>query len=147
MPHCLYHSKMTRGRIATTALTTRTLSRGPVAVDGLLRAAKSRDRFVAILEEVRQRYRFVVIGYVTRACASVDERTRGGETVGSNAGIETEDGARALLPKRKPRDLRQGRLFWGRRGGRLLGRRDFTTSTFGPRKSGWRNWDICIRIP
>ena len=47
------------------ALTTCTLSRGRVTVDGLfLRTEKSRDRFLEILEQVRRKYRFVVVGYV-----------------------------------------------------------------------------------
>src|SRR5438309_2143902 len=30
----------------------------------LLRSARARDRFLAILEQTRQRYRFVVVGYI-----------------------------------------------------------------------------------
>jgi len=30
----------------------------------LLRSARSRDRFLSVLEQTRQRYRFVVVGYV-----------------------------------------------------------------------------------
>jgi len=36
----------------------------PVLVMSLLRSARSRDLLLAVLEQTRKRYRFVVVGYV-----------------------------------------------------------------------------------
>lgn len=35
----------------------------------LLHATGARDRFLAILEQTRQKYRFVVVGYLVMPCA------------------------------------------------------------------------------
>jgi putative transposase len=78
---------------APTALITCTLSLPPAIADCLFCAPRSRDAFLTILEQTRERYRFVVVGYVVMP-EHVHLRT-----------------ARALLPKRKRRSLRQRNLF------------------------------------
>ena len=77
-----------------------------------LNRARSRDRFLSILEQVRQRYRFVVVGYVVmpeHIHLLITE-----PEVGSPSTIMQvlkQRTARALLPKRKRKDPRQGSLF------------------------------------
>ena len=66
----------------------------------MVNQARSRDRFLSILEQVRQRYRFVVVGYVMMP-----------EYLHLLITEPEQCSARALLPKRKRRDLRQGSLF------------------------------------
>src|ERR1700691_4906178 len=72
-----------------------------------LRTARSRDTFLAILEQTRERYRFVVIGYVVMPehihLLLTDPEVGTLSTVMKVAKQRT---ARALLPKRKPRNLR-----------------------------------------
>jgi putative transposase len=78
----------------------------------LLRTVKSRDFFLDILEQVRSKYRFVVVGYIVmpehvHLLMSEPE-------VGTPSDVMQalkESSARALLPKRKRRDLRQQVLF------------------------------------
>ena len=63
-----------------------------------LGSARARDRFVSILEQTRQRYRFVLVGHVVmpRACASADQRTGSGQSVDSDAGREAAHRTGAL---------------------------------------------------
>jgi putative transposase len=77
-----------------------------------LNQACSRDRFLTILEQVRQRYRFVVVGYVAmpeHIHLLVTEPEIG--TPSKVMQVLKQRTARALLPKRKRRDPRQGSLF------------------------------------
>ena len=77
-----------------------------------LNRARSRDRFLALLEQVRTRYRFVVVGYVVmpehiHLLISEPE-------VGSPSKVMQvlkQRTARALLPKRKRRNPLQRDLF------------------------------------
>jgi len=72
----------------------------------------SRDRFLSILEQVRQRYRFVVVGYVVmpeHVHLLITE-----PEVGSPSTIMQvlkQRTAHALLPQRKRKDPRQASLF------------------------------------
>src|SRR5229473_7568056 len=78
----------------------------------LLRSARSRDRFLAILEQTRQRYRFVVVGYVVmpeHIHLLVSEPEVG--TPSKVMQVLKQRTARALLPKKKRKDLRQRNLF------------------------------------
>jgi REP element-mobilizing transposase RayT len=78
----------------------------------LLRAAGSRDRFLSMLEQVRQRYHFVVVGYVVMPehfHLLITEPEVG--TPSTAMQVLKQRTARALLPKRKRRDPRQRNLF------------------------------------
>ena len=77
-----------------------------------LRSARRRDRFLSILEETRQRYRFVVVGYVVmpeHIHLLITEPEVG--TPSTVMQVLKQRTARALLPKRKRADARQRRLF------------------------------------
>lgn len=77
-----------------------------------LNSARARNRFLSILEQTRERYRFVVVGYVVmpeHVHLLITE-----PEVGSPSGVMQvvkQRTARALLPKRRRRDARQGELF------------------------------------
>ena len=76
-----------------------------------LNSARSRDRLLAILEQTRQRYRFVVVGYVVmpeHVHLLVTEPEVG--TPSTVMQVLKQRTARALLPKRK-RNPRQRNLF------------------------------------
>ncbi len=77
-----------------------------------LRTARSRDRFLSILEQTRRRYRFVVVGYVVmpeHIHLLITEPEVG--TPSTVMQVLKQRPARALLPKRRRMDSRQGRLF------------------------------------
>ena len=77
-----------------------------------LRSAKSRDRFLAILEQTRQRYRFVVVGYVVmpeHIHLLLSESETG--TPSKVMQVLKQQTSRALLPKRRRNDPRQANLF------------------------------------
>ena len=79
-----------------------------------LKQARSRDRFLSILEQTRQRYRFVVVGYVVmpeHIHLLITEPEMGNPSKVMQ--VLKQSSARALLPKRKRtrRDPRQGSLF------------------------------------
>ena len=77
-----------------------------------LGTARSRDRFLSILEETRRRYRFVVVGYVVmpeHIHLLISEPEVG--TPSTVMQILKQRTAHALLPKRKRRDPRQRSLF------------------------------------
>jgi len=81
----------------------------------LLGSARARDRFLAILEQTRQRYRFVVVGYVVRPehiHLLVTEPEVG--TPSTVMQVLKQRTARALLPKKKRTDPRQRNLFGDR---------------------------------
>jgi putative transposase len=77
-----------------------------------LNSGKSRDRFLEILEQTRQRYRFVVVGYVimpepVHLLLSEPE-------VGSHSTVMQvlkQRTAQALLPRRKRHNLHQHEMF------------------------------------
>ena len=78
----------------------------------LLRSARNRDRLLRLLEETRQRYRFVVVGYVVmpeQIHLLITEPEVGHPSTVMQ--VLKQRTARALLPKIKPRDPRQGKLF------------------------------------
>jgi len=77
-----------------------------------LRSARSRDRLLAILEQTRERYRFVVVGYVImpeHIHLLIAEPEAGSPSTVMQ--VFKQRTARALLPKKKRRDPRQRRLF------------------------------------
>ena len=78
----------------------------------LLRSARRRDCLVDILEQVRRKYRFVVVGYVVmpeHVHLLMSEPEIG--TPSDVMRVLKQRSARALLPKRKRRDPRQRLLF------------------------------------
>ena len=80
----------------------------------LLRSARSRDRLLGVLEETRQRYRFVVVGYVVmpeHIHLLITEPEVGNPSTVRQ--VLKQRTARALLPKIKPHDPRQSELFGG----------------------------------
>ncbi|MGH9640833.1 MAG: REP-associated tyrosine transposase [Terriglobales bacterium] len=77
-----------------------------------LGTARARDRFLAVLEQTRERYRFVVVGYVVmpeHIHLLVAEPEVGNPSTVMQ--VLKQRTARALLPKRKRRDPRQRELF------------------------------------
>ena len=77
-----------------------------------LRTARNRDRFLAILEQTRKRYRFVVVGYVVMPehfHLLITEPEVG--TPSTVMQVLKQRSAHALLPKRKRSDPRQPNLF------------------------------------
>jgi REP-associated tyrosine transposase len=77
-----------------------------------LKRARSRDCFLSILEQVRARYRFVVVGYVVmpehiHLLISEPEVS----TPATVMQVVKQRTAKALLPHRKRRDPRQRELF------------------------------------
>jgi len=81
----------------------------------LFDAPSARDRFLAILEQTRQKYRFVVVGYVVMP-EHIHLLTTEPEigTPSTVMQVLKQRSAHALLPKRKRRDPRQQKLVWGR---------------------------------
>lgn len=77
-----------------------------------LGSAKARDRFLTVLEQTRQRYRFVVVGYVVmpeHVHLLISEPEVGSPSTVMQ--VLKQRTAHALLPKRKRRDPRQRNLF------------------------------------
>jgi putative transposase len=77
-----------------------------------LDTARARDRFLSILEQTRQRYRFVVVGYVVmpeHIHLLITEPEVG--TPSTVMQVVKQRTAFALLPRRKRRDPRQSNLF------------------------------------
>ena len=77
-----------------------------------LRTARRRDCFLLILEQTRERYRFVVVGYVVmpeHVHLLVTEPEVG--TPSTVMQVLKQRTARALLPKKKRADAHQQRLF------------------------------------
>jgi putative transposase len=77
-----------------------------------LSTARSRDRFLSILEQTRQRYRFVVVGYVVmpeHIHLLLTEPEVG--TPSTVMQVLKQRTAHTLLPKRKRRNPRQRSLF------------------------------------
>ena len=78
----------------------------------LLHTARSRDRFLSVLEQTRARCRFVVVGYVVMPehfHLLITEPEVGSPSTVMQ--VLKQRTARALLPKRKRRDPRQRNLF------------------------------------
>jgi putative transposase len=78
----------------------------------LLNTARSRDRFLSILEQTRGRYRFVVVGYVVmpeHIHLLISEPEVG--TPSTVMQVLKQRTARALLPTKSRRDARQRHLF------------------------------------
>src|SRR5216684_4285956 len=78
----------------------------------LLSSARSRDLFLSILEQTRQRYRFVVVGYVVmpeHIHLLLTEPEIG--TPSTVMQVLKQRTARALLPKKRRADPRQRNLF------------------------------------
>jgi len=77
-----------------------------------LGTAKARDRFLSIFEQTRQRYGFVVVGYVVMPehihLLITEPEKRNPSTVMQ---VLKQRTARALLPRRKRHDPRQRELF------------------------------------
>ena len=78
----------------------------------LLRTVRSRDCLLSVLEQTRKRYRFVVVGYVVmpeHTHLLLSEPEVG--TPSTVMQVLKQRTARALLPKNKACDPRQGQLF------------------------------------
>jgi len=78
----------------------------------LLSTARARDRFLSILEQTREKYCFVVVGYVAmpeHIHLLITEPEVG--TVSTVMQVLKQRAAHALLPKRKRKDPRQRELF------------------------------------
>jgi len=76
-----------------------------------LGTAAARDRFLSIVEQTRQRYRFVVVGYVVmpeHIHLLITEPEKGNPSTVMQ--VLKQRTARALLPRRKRRDPRQREL-------------------------------------
>jgi putative transposase len=74
--------------------------------------ARSRDRFLSVLEQTRQRYRFVAVGYVVmpeHIHLLLSEPEVGNPSTVMQ--VLKQRTARALLPKSKRKDPRQRNLF------------------------------------
>jgi len=85
-----------------------------------LGSPQARDRFVTILEQTRQRYRFVVVGYVVMPehfHLLISEPEVGNPSTVMQ--VLKQRTARALLPKKKRRHPRQRSLF-GEESGRAF---------------------------
>lgn len=77
-----------------------------------LDTARKRDRLITILEQTRQRYRFVVVGYVImpeHIHLLITEPEIGNPSMVMQ--VLKQRSARALLPKKKREDTRQSCLF------------------------------------
>jgi putative transposase len=77
-----------------------------------LASARARDRFLAILEQARRRYRFVVLGYVVmpeHVHLLISEPEVGSPSTVIQ--VVKQRSARTLLPKKRHRDPGQGELF------------------------------------
>ena len=77
-----------------------------------LGSARARDRFLAVLEQTRQRYRFVIVGFVVmpeHIHLLVTEPEVG--TPSTVMQVLKQRTARALLTKKKRKDPRQCDLF------------------------------------
>jgi len=77
-----------------------------------LGTGRGRDRFLLILEQTRERYRFVVVGYVVmpeHIHLLISEPEIG--TPSTVMQVLKQRTARALLPKKKRKDARQRCLF------------------------------------
>ena len=77
-----------------------------------LNSAKSRDHFLAVLEQTRERYHFVVVGYVVmpeHIHLLISEPEVGNPSTVMQ--VLKQRTARVLLPRRKRRDPRQRNLF------------------------------------
>ncbi len=78
----------------------------------LLGTARARDCLLSVFEQTRQRYRFVVVGYVVmpeHVYLLITEPEVGSPSTVMQ--VLKQRTAKALLPKRKRRDPRQKRLF------------------------------------
>jgi putative transposase len=87
----------------------------------LLVDARARDRFLSILEQTRQRYRFVVVGYVVmpeHIHLLVTEPEIGSPSTVMQ--VLKQRSAGALLPKKKRKDPRQRDLFEDATSGRAF---------------------------
>src|SRR5437588_9582577 len=81
----------------------------------LLSTARHRSRFLSILDQTRQRYRFVVVGYVVmpeHIRLRLTEPEVG--TPSTVMQVLKQRTARALLPQRKRRNPRQCNSVWRR---------------------------------
>jgi putative transposase len=91
-----------------------------------LGSARERDRFLSILEQTRERYQFVVVGYVVmpeHIHLLIAEPEVG--TPSTVMQVLKQRAARALLPKRRRTDARQRLLF-----GDVVPRRSFWQARF-----------------
>jgi len=104
-----------------------------------LDTAHSRDRFLSILEQTRQQYRFVVVGYVVmpeHIHLLLSEPEVG--TPSTVMQVLKQRAAHALLPKRRRSNPRQRKLFADQAQRRAFWRAS-TTSMYGRRRSAWKS--------
>src|SRR6185312_10949022 len=111
-----------------------------------LNTARGRDRFLSILEQTRERYRFVVVGYVVmpeHVHLLLSEPEIG--TPSTVMQVLKQRTARALLPKKSAAICVSGRYSAKYRVS-LFGRLGSMTSTSGPAKSGSKSSATCTAI-
>jgi len=110
-----------------------------------LGSPQARDRFVTILEQTRQRYRFVVVGYVVMPehfHLLISEPEVGNPSTVMQ--VLKQRTARALLPKKKRRHPRGSAVCLERSPVGRFGRHVSMTSMYGRVRNGWRSYDTCI---
>jgi len=113
-----------------------------------LNTAHSRDRFLSILEQTRQRYRFVVVGYVVmpeHIHLLITEPEIGNPSTVMQ--VLKQRTAHALLPKRKRRDPRQHTLFGDGARGRAFWQARFYDFNVWTAKKRWEKLRYMHRNP
>ena len=106
-----------------------------------LGTARNRDRFLSILEQTRQRYRFVVVGYVVmpeHIHLLLTEPDVG--TPSTVMQVLKQRTAHALLPKRKRSNPSQRNLFSDKPQRRAFWQaRFYDFNVWKPRRSAWKS--------
>ena len=109
---------------------------------------RNRDLFLRVLERVRRRYHFVVVGYVVmpeHVHLLLNEPQRGDPSVVMKA--LKQGFARCLLGRlRRELDSKQMPLWQTPVEPDASGSRDSTISLYSPNASEWRSCGICIAI-
>ena len=111
-----------------------------------LNSVRARNRFLSILEQTRERYRFVVVGYVVmpeHVHLLITEPEVGSPSTVMQ--VVKQRTARALLPKRRRGDARQANCLERCRDGRS-GKPASMTSMCGRARNESRSLDTCIGI-
>jgi REP element-mobilizing transposase RayT len=113
----------------------------------LLGSAQARDRFLTVLEQTRQRYHFVVVGYVVMP-EHVHLLITESEVGSPSTVMQVLNNARpGPCCQREGAVIRDSATCFTRKGSGRSGCRASTTSTYGARKSESRSCGTCIAIP
>jgi REP element-mobilizing transposase RayT len=127
--------------IALTARITRTLSLArATGVCLFSMTALCRDRFLSILEQTRQQYRFVVVGYVVmpeHIHLLLSEPEVG--TPSTVMQVLKQRTAHALYPNAGAATRASASYSQTKHSAEHSGRRASTTSTYGRRRSAWKS--------